>query len=442
MHIGANALDITVDRTAITLLAILMFGAGTDYCLLLVARYSSELRAHDDKHTAIGNAVRRAGPAIAASGMVVAGALVTLLVADLQLNRVLRSRQRGRHRDRADRLADPAAGAARRGGETRLLAVVRTRGPQADAAAAGRPPDPSLAPLPQALIVASRNNPDSHPAVREREGIWRRSAWRRSAAVADARRAGLFGRLRARHLTYTEDVNVVGQFRTDTESTEGFELLRRASRRARSTRTRCWSIDPGAVSDDASRAADGGRARRRRGGAGAADRQGRGRQLRDVRRHLRRQPVPGTGAEAGRGPPQARGRARAAEHRGAGRRRHRAARRLPRRGEVRHEEGRAARAARDHRRCCASCCARSSRRCTCSWRRSSRSSRRSASRWSCSTRSSTSRRVDPALPLLAFVFLVALGVDYNIFLMDRVREESREHGTKEGVLRGLWPPAP
>ena len=41
------------------------------------------------------------------------------------------------------------------------------------------------------------------------------------------------------------------------------------------------------------------------------------------------------------------------------------------------------------------------------------------------------------MPLLAFVFLVALGVDYNIFLMDRVREESREHGTKEGVLRAL-----
>ena len=58
VHIGANALDITVDRTAITLLAILMFGAGTDYCLLLVARYSTELRANEDKHTAIGNAVR------------------------------------------------------------------------------------------------------------------------------------------------------------------------------------------------------------------------------------------------------------------------------------------------------------------------------------------------------------------------------------------------
>ena len=44
---------------------------------------------------------------------------------------------------------------------------------------------------------------------------------------------------------------------------------------------------------------------------------------------------------------------------------------------------------------------------------------------------------DPAVPLYGFVFLVALGIDYNIFLMTRVREESIAHGTREGVLRGL-----
>src|SRR5690625_309869 len=44
---------------------------------------------------------------------------------------------------------------------------------------------------------------------------------------------------------------------------------------------------------------------------------------------------------------------------------------------------------------------------------------------------------DPAVPLYGFVFLVALGIDYNIFLMTRVREESLQHGTREGVLRGL-----
>ena len=44
---------------------------------------------------------------------------------------------------------------------------------------------------------------------------------------------------------------------------------------------------------------------------------------------------------------------------------------------------------------------------------------------------------DPSVPLYGFVFLVALGIDYNIFLMTRVREETLEHGTREGVLRGL-----
>ena len=44
---------------------------------------------------------------------------------------------------------------------------------------------------------------------------------------------------------------------------------------------------------------------------------------------------------------------------------------------------------------------------------------------------------DPTLPLFAFIFLVALGIDYNIFLMARVREETLQHGTREGMLRGL-----
>ena len=44
---------------------------------------------------------------------------------------------------------------------------------------------------------------------------------------------------------------------------------------------------------------------------------------------------------------------------------------------------------------------------------------------------------DQSFPLFAFVFLVALGIDYNIFLMTRVREEALQHGTRAGVLRGL-----
>ena len=44
---------------------------------------------------------------------------------------------------------------------------------------------------------------------------------------------------------------------------------------------------------------------------------------------------------------------------------------------------------------------------------------------------------DPSFPLFSFVFLVALGIDYNIFLMTRVREEAQVHGTRQGTLKGL-----
>ncbi|WP_081252997.1 MMPL family transporter [Corynebacterium glutamicum] len=44
---------------------------------------------------------------------------------------------------------------------------------------------------------------------------------------------------------------------------------------------------------------------------------------------------------------------------------------------------------------------------------------------------------DPAVPLYGFVFLVALGIDYNIFLVTRIREETKTHGTRLGILRGL-----
>ena len=44
---------------------------------------------------------------------------------------------------------------------------------------------------------------------------------------------------------------------------------------------------------------------------------------------------------------------------------------------------------------------------------------------------------DPSVVLYSFVFLVALGIDYNIFLMTRVREEALKHGTQKGVIKGL-----
>jgi RND superfamily putative drug exporter len=44
---------------------------------------------------------------------------------------------------------------------------------------------------------------------------------------------------------------------------------------------------------------------------------------------------------------------------------------------------------------------------------------------------------DASFPLFAFIFLVALGIDYNIFLMTRVREEAMKIGTRKGVIKGL-----
>lgn len=45
--------------------------------------------------------------------------------------------------------------------------------------------------------------------------------------------------------------------------------------------------------------------------------------------------------------------------------------------------------------------------------------------------------VDPGVPLFSFLFIVALGVDYNIFLMDRARQETKELGTSKGILKSL-----
>jgi RND superfamily putative drug exporter len=72
-----------VNGMTVGILTVLVFGAGTDYALLLVARYREELRRHDDHHQAMAVALRRAGPAIATSALTVIFALLCLLVARL-----------------------------------------------------------------------------------------------------------------------------------------------------------------------------------------------------------------------------------------------------------------------------------------------------------------------------------------------------------------------
>jgi putative drug exporter of the RND superfamily len=72
---------VTVNGQSSAILSVLVIGAGTDYALLLVARYREELRRHEDKHEAMAIALRRAGPAIFASGLTVCAALLSLSLA-------------------------------------------------------------------------------------------------------------------------------------------------------------------------------------------------------------------------------------------------------------------------------------------------------------------------------------------------------------------------
>ncbi|MDX6392261.1 MAG: putative drug exporter of the superfamily [Streptosporangiaceae bacterium] len=74
---------LTVNAQSAGILDVLVFGAGTDYALLLTARYREELRRHEDRHEAMAVALRRAGPAVIASAGTVIVSLLALLVAEL-----------------------------------------------------------------------------------------------------------------------------------------------------------------------------------------------------------------------------------------------------------------------------------------------------------------------------------------------------------------------
>ncbi len=78
-----------VTSISTSLLLVLMFGAGTDYCLLLTARYVEELHTHEDKHAALRSAIPRAAPAIMASAGTVIAAMLVLIVAELASTRTV-----------------------------------------------------------------------------------------------------------------------------------------------------------------------------------------------------------------------------------------------------------------------------------------------------------------------------------------------------------------
>jgi len=80
---GLTEMGVTVNGQSSSILSVLVLGAGTDYALLLIARYREELRKVESRSQAMGVALRSAGPAILASGGTVIAALLCLSLAEL-----------------------------------------------------------------------------------------------------------------------------------------------------------------------------------------------------------------------------------------------------------------------------------------------------------------------------------------------------------------------
>ncbi|MER7664931.1 MMPL family transporter [Streptomyces sp. NPDC096193] len=83
IYLLAEHANLTVNGQSAGILTVLVFGAGTDYALLLIARYREELRRHEDRHEAMALALHRAGPAVLASGATVVLGMLVLLFAEM-----------------------------------------------------------------------------------------------------------------------------------------------------------------------------------------------------------------------------------------------------------------------------------------------------------------------------------------------------------------------
>jgi RND superfamily putative drug exporter len=190
----------TVSSNATSILIVLMFGVGTDYCLLLTSRYREELRRIDDKHEAMARAVRRAGPAILASGLTVALAMLVLALADNKGTSSLGP------------VFAIGVACALVAGLTLLPALLTIF---------GRPGF-----WPRRSVVAY----DPAHAERESQGLWRRFGDRvlqrpTHALVATVVIfvAGAFG-----VLAYKVDYSTTSFFKDSVESVEGFDVMREA----------------------------------------------------------------------------------------------------------------------------------------------------------------------------------------------------------------------
>src|SRR5215469_16148539 len=89
IYLLAAHAGLTINGLSVDILLVLVLGACTDYALLIVARYREELRRHDRRHPAMAEALRRAGPAIIASASTVVVAMLTLYAAQLNSTKSL-----------------------------------------------------------------------------------------------------------------------------------------------------------------------------------------------------------------------------------------------------------------------------------------------------------------------------------------------------------------
>ena len=85
--VKSGAIEVNGQSTGI--LIVLMFGAGTDYCLLIVSRFREELRRTEDKHLAMAHAAERTGPAILSAGGTVFAAMLVLTLADFKATQTM-----------------------------------------------------------------------------------------------------------------------------------------------------------------------------------------------------------------------------------------------------------------------------------------------------------------------------------------------------------------
>jgi putative drug exporter of the RND superfamily len=210
---GLTELGVTINGQSSAIMSVLVIGAGTDYALLLVARYREELRRHQDKHEAMALALRRAGPAIVASSLTVSVALLALLLASVN--------------------GTAGLGPAGALGVTVALASMLTFLPAVLTVLGRRPFWPFVPYGPESAVpghgIAARMHARKRQ-VDETHGFWRRVGDR---VARRPRRVGLAGVLAlvvmaAGLLNFSTGLTDANAFRGTVESVEGQELVAQA----------------------------------------------------------------------------------------------------------------------------------------------------------------------------------------------------------------------